>query len=86
MGVWLQKWIPIIPFFKILNVILKEYCSKINKKSLNTNDFSVNIIQKYNRDYSLAFYDLTNYYLEIEKEGELKKTDISKEQKTPSIV
>ena len=48
--------------------------------------FSVNIIQKYNRDYSLAFYDLTNYYLEIEKEGEFKKVNISKEQKTTLIV
>jgi transposase len=38
------------------------------------------------RDASLVFYDVTNYYFEIEKSDELKKKGMSKENKKSPIV
>lgn len=40
----------------------------------------------YGRDASLVYYDVTNYYFETEKEDELKKKGMSKENKKSPIV
>lgn len=44
------------------------------------------ISQQYQRDCSLVFYDVTNYYFETEMEDDLKKKGLSKERKLSPIV
>lgn len=44
------------------------------------------ISQQYQRDCSLVFYDVTNYYFETEIEDDLKKPGMSKENKRSPIV
>lgn len=44
------------------------------------------ITEKYNRDCTLVFYDVTNYYFETENTDELRKPGVSKENKTSPIV
>ncbi len=45
-----------------------------------------NVTENYGRDASLVFYDVTNYYFETEKEDNLKKTGVSKENRKSPIV
>jgi transposase len=44
------------------------------------------ITKKYGRDMDLIYYDVTNYYFEIDKEDELRKKGMSKENKKSPIV
>ena len=45
-----------------------------------------NVTENYGRDASLVFYDVTNYYFETEKEDNLKKAGVSKENRRSPIV
>jgi transposase len=44
------------------------------------------IVSQYNRDTSLMYYDVTNYYFEIDKEDEFRKRGASKENRRDPIV
>ncbi|ERJ10860.1 IS1634 family transposase [Haloplasma contractile] len=44
------------------------------------------VSELYGRNASLVFYDVTNYYFEIDEEDELKKVGVSKENKKSPIV
>lgn len=44
------------------------------------------ISQNYNRNTSLVYYDITNYYFEIEQEDHLRKKGVSKEHRPDPIV
>lgn len=45
-----------------------------------------NICRKYSRDTSLVYYDVTNYYFEIDEEDEMKRRGPSKEHRPDPIV
>lgn len=45
-----------------------------------------NIRAKYGRDTSLVYYDVTNYYFEIDKADEMRKKGVSKEHRPDPIV
>lgn len=45
-----------------------------------------NICKKYSRDTSLVYYDVTNYYFEIDEEDEMKRRGPSKEHRPDPIV
>jgi hypothetical protein len=42
--------------------------------------------ETYGRDASLVFYDVTNYYFEIDSEDDFKKIGVSKEKQLKPIV
>lgn len=44
------------------------------------------ILKQYNRDTSLVYYDLTNYYFEIDKQDDFRRKGISKEHRPDPIV
>jgi len=44
------------------------------------------IVEQYNRETSLIYYDVTNYYFEIDKEDDLRKKGYSKEGRRSPIV
>jgi transposase len=44
------------------------------------------IIAKYGRDTSITYYDVTNYYFEIDEEDELRKKGVSKEHRPDPII
>ena len=44
------------------------------------------IRQNYGRDTSLVYYDVTNYYFEIDEEDEMKRRGVSKEHRKDPIV
>jgi len=44
------------------------------------------ITKNYGRDLSLIYYDVTNYYFEIDKEDDLRKKGVSKEHRPNPIV
>ncbi len=44
------------------------------------------ILKQYNRDTSLVYYDLTNYYFEIDEQDDFRKKGISKEHRPDPIV
>jgi transposase len=44
------------------------------------------IIEKYNRDTTLLFYDVTNYYFEVNDNDELRRKGVSKEHRPNPIV
>jgi len=44
------------------------------------------IKQQYNRDTKLVYYDVTNYYFEIDEQDELRKKGVSKEHRPDPIV
>lgn len=44
------------------------------------------ICDKYNRDTSLVYYDVTNYYFELDYQDELKRKGVSKEHRPEPIV
>ena len=44
------------------------------------------IIANYKRDTSVVYYDVTNYYFEIDKQDELRKKGVSKEHRPNPIV
>lgn len=44
------------------------------------------IVEQYDRETSLVYYDVTNYYFEIDKEDELRKKGFSKEGRRSPIV
>jgi transposase len=45
-----------------------------------------NVIKRYNRNTDLLFYDVTNFYFEIDEEDDLRKKGVSKEHKPNPIV
>lgn len=44
------------------------------------------ILEQYGRDHELAYYDVTNYYFEIDQEDELRRRGPSKEKRPNPIV
>ena len=44
------------------------------------------IVEKYGRDTSVVYYDVTNYYFEIDEQDELRKKGVSKEHRPDPIV
>lgn len=58
------------------NQMKEEFQSHLNQ----------NVTENYGRDASLVFYDVTNYYFETEKEDNLKKPGVSKENRRSPIV
>jgi transposase len=44
------------------------------------------IQKQYNRDTSLVFYDVTNYYFEIDEQDELRRKGVSKEHRPDPII
>ncbi len=44
------------------------------------------ILKQYNRDTSLVYYDLTNYYFEIDEQDDFRRKGISKEHRPDPIV
>ncbi len=44
------------------------------------------MVDRYDRDATLLFYDVTNYYFEIDDEDEFRKNGVSKEHRTTPIV
>lgn len=44
------------------------------------------ILKQYNRDTSLVYYDLTNYYFEIDQQDDLRRKGICKEHRPDPIV
>lgn len=44
------------------------------------------MIENYNRDTNLVYYDVTNYYFEIDKQDDLRRKGISKEHRPNPIV
>jgi len=44
------------------------------------------ILKKYNRDTSLVYYDLTNYYFEIDQQDDFRRKGICKEHRPDPIV
>lgn len=45
-----------------------------------------NLCNKYNRDTSLLYYDVTNYFFEIDDEDKLRKRGVSKENRLSPII
>lgn len=62
---------------------LSFFNQKSNELQLWIND---RIIEKYNRDTSLVYYDVTNYYFEIDKQDDLRRKGVSKEHRPNPIV
>jgi len=44
------------------------------------------IVMKYGRDTTITYYDVTNYYFEIDKQDDLRKNGVSKEHRPDPIV
>ena len=44
------------------------------------------IVEKYGRDTSVVYYDVTNYYFEIDEQDELRRKGVSKEHRPDPIV
>jgi hypothetical protein len=44
------------------------------------------VVAKYGRDTSITYYDVTNYYFEIDKQDDLRKKGVSKEHRPDPIV
>lgn len=44
------------------------------------------IVQKYGRKTDLVYYDVTNYYFEIDKQDEMRKKGVSKEKRKDPII
>ncbi len=77
-------------YFEHFNVDLKSVYKSLSRLSEIKNDLQNHLNQKvantYDRDASLVFYDVTNYYFETEIEDNLKKKGMSKENKRTPIV
>ena len=50
------------------------------------NHLNQQVTSTYGRDISLVFYDVTNYYFEIDEEDDVKKKGMSKENKKTPII
>jgi len=44
------------------------------------------VIQRYGRDTTVTYYDVTNYYFEIDEQDELRRKGVSKERRADPIV
>ncbi|MCD6434933.1 MAG: IS1634 family transposase [Clostridiales bacterium] len=77
-------------YFEPFNEDLKSVYRSLSKFNELKEDLQFHLNEKvtetYGRDASLVFYDVTNYYFEIEKEDELKRKGMSKENKKSPIV
>lgn len=62
---------------------LTFFNKKSNELQLWIND---HIKEKYNRVTSIVYYDVTNYYFEIDKQDDLRKKGVSKEHRPNPIV
>lgn len=92
----------LFPGSKRDNVINKDVFFDSFKFSLDNvydalthfNEISVNlqkhlhekVTEQYGRETALVYYDVTNYYFEIDKQDELRKKGVSKEHRTDPIV
>lgn len=77
-------------FFEPFKVSLPSIYSSLSDFHKIKDDLQIHLHQRvtelYGRDVSLVFYDVTNYYFETEKEDELKKKGVSKENRKSPIV
>ena len=77
-------------YFEPFQVTLDSVYESLSKFNELKEDLQSHINQRvcevYGRDVSLVFYDVTNYYFEIDQEDELKKVGVSKENKKSPIV
>lgn len=77
-------------FFEPFDVTLDSVYESLTKLDEIKEDLQFHLNQRvselYNRDASIVFYDVTNYYFETEYEDELKKKGVSKENKKSPIV
>lgn len=77
-------------FFEPFDVTLDSIYESLTKLDEIKEDLQFHLNQRvselYNRDASIVFYDVTNYYFETEYEDELKKKGVSKENKKSPIV
>lgn len=77
-------------FFKAFDVTLDSIYESLGKLDEIKEDlqFHLNqcVLESYNRDASIVFYDVTNYYFETEKEDELKKKGVPKDKKKLPLV
>ena len=77
-------------FFKPFEVDLNSIYRSLSVLSEIKDDLQYFLHQEvsrhYQRDCSVVFYDVTNYYFEIDEEDDLKKKGVSKENKKSPIV
>lgn len=77
-------------YFNPFQVTLDSVYESLSQFHGLNNDLQCHLNQRvsklYGRDASLVFYDVTNYYFEIDKEDDLKKIGVSKENKKSPIV
>jgi len=77
-------------YFEDFNVDLKSvYKSLSNLDEIKMdlqNHLNQQVTSTYGRDISLVFYDVTNYYFEIDEEDDVKKKGMSKENKKTPII
>lgn len=77
-------------YFNPFNVTLHSVYASLSHFNDLKEDLQSHLNQRvtelYGRDASLVFYDVTNYYFEIDEEDELKRKGVSKENKKSPIV
>lgn len=77
-------------YFDEFDVDLKSVYRSLSKfsemKLPLQNHLNTVVTETYGRDVSLVFYDVTNYYFEINEEDEFKKNGMSKQNKKTPIV
>ena len=77
-------------YFEPFKVTLPSIYASLSQFHKIKQDIQYHLHQKvnalYNRDVSLVFYDVTNYYFETDHEDDLKKKGISKENKKSPII
>jgi transposase len=77
-------------FFDSFSVTLDSVYASLSQFNELKDDLQYHLNQRvtelYGRDASLVFYDVTNYYFEIDKEDDLKRKGMSKENKKSPIV
>lgn len=77
-------------YFEDFSVDLKSVyksLSNLNEIKMDLqNHLNQQVTSTYGRDISLVFYDVTNYYFEIDEEDDVKKKGMSKENKKTPII
>lgn len=77
-------------YFEPFQLTLDSVYSALSKLDEIKDDLqghlNLKIYENYGRDASVVFYDVTNYYFETDREDDLKKVGMSKENKKTPIV
>lgn len=69
-----------------LEHLYKSLTTLAQHKSSFISSIHVNLCKKYNRKTEILYYDVTNFFFEIDKEDELRKKGCSKEHRPQPIV